>query len=177
MQGTFILWLAALPLILAVLRAVTIGDRLHAPVQTGSAGGYHKQHINLLMAGLTFVALTLVLIATVQLGGVAEDTIALILMAFGAFVISAYLASGFRNRTWQKFVGHAVHEAGLFWLVLGVCNFIRISLTDREIPEGATPEQLAQLPNFVFLEGVVWAVITAVTLLLIVGTFARMIRR
>ncbi len=174
MQGTIVLWLAALPLILAMFRAITIGDRLYSPVQTGAAGGYHKQHINLLMAGLTFVGMALVIVLGVQIRGTAEDTVALLLMAFGAFVLSAYLAAGFRGRMWQKFVGHATHEAGIFWLVLGVCNFIRIFFTDVTIPAGA---DAGGEPTLVFLEVVVWAVIAAVSLTLIVGTVSRMFRR
>jgi len=172
-QSQVILWLAALPLVLAMFRAITIGDRLYSPVQQGLAGGHHKQLINLSLAGLTFVGIMLFLVIGAAQPGQVEDPLTLVLIAFGAFVISAYMAAGFRARTWQKFVGHAFHEAGVYWLVLGLCRIMLI-LTDRPAPQGQDQPAQAQL---VLLEGAIWAVVAAVSLALIIGTGARMIRR
>jgi hypothetical protein len=173
-QSQVILWLAALPLVLAMFRAITIGDRLYAPVQQGLAGGHHKQLINLALAGLTFVGIMLFLVIGAAQPGQVEDPLVLVLIAFGAFVLSAYMAAGFRARTWQKFVAHAFHEAGLYWLVLGLCRIMLI-LTDRPAPaQGQDQPAQAQL---VFLESAIWAVVAAVTLALIIGTGARMMRR
>lgn len=172
MQQTVILWLAALPLVLAMFRAITIGDRLFAPVQAGREGGHHNQLVNLTLAGLTFVGIMLFLVIGQGGAGQIEDPLALILMAFGGFVISAYMAAGFRGRTWQKFVGHVFHEAGLFWLVLGLCRVIML-LTDRP----GQPGGAADAPKLQFLELAMWGVISLVTIALIVGTASRMMRR
>lgn len=172
MQSQVIIWLAALPLVLAMFRAITIGDRLYAPVQTGLSGGHHKQLVNLALAGLTMVGLLLMFIVGSGAPG-AEDPLALTLLAFGAFVFSGYMAAGFRRTTWQKFVGHAFHEAGLYWLVLGLCRLMLL-ITDRATPAGG---DAAAAPKLVFLEAVIWAVISLVSLTLIVGTASRMMRR
>jgi len=170
-QSEVILWLAVLPLVLAVFRAITIGDRLYASIQTGSAGGQHKQLVNTTLAGLTFVGMMLFLVVGAGGPGQIEDALALIVLAFAGFVVSAYMA-GFRAKTWQKFLGHAFHEAGLYWLVLGACR-VMLLLTDRAQPAGGD----AQGPDLVFLEGVVWATVTLVSLTLIIGTASRMMRR
>jgi hypothetical protein len=168
LQSNVILWLAALPLVLAIFRAITIGDRLYAPVQTGLAGGHHKQLVNAVMAGLVFVGSMLFLVIGAGGPGQIEDALSLILISFGAFVVSSYMAAGFRAKTWQKFLGHAFHEAALYWLVLGLCRVMLI-LTDRA--DGA------EGPQLVFLEGVIWGVVTLVSLTLIIGTASRMMRR
>lgn len=170
-QQTVILWLAALPLVLAMFRAITIGDRLYASVQSGREGGHHNQQVNLTMAGLCFVGIMLFLVIGAGGPGQIEDPLALILMAFAGFVISAYMAAGFRAKTWQKFVAHAFHEAGLYWLVLGICRVVMI-LTDR--PGPGTP---AGQPALQFLELTLWGVISFVTLAYIFGTASRMMRR
>ncbi len=172
MQSQVILWLAALPIVLAMFRAITIGDRLYAQVQQGIAGGHHKQLVNASLAGLTFVGLLLAFIVSAQGPGQFEDALALMLVAFGAFVVSAYMAA-FRAKTWQKFLGHAFHEAGLYWLVLGLCRLFLL-FTDRPVPEGQ--DQVPQ-PSLVFLEGVLWGVVALVTFALVVGTASRMTRR
>jgi hypothetical protein len=171
-QSEVILWLAVLPLVLAMFRAITIGDRLYASITTGSAGGQHKQLVNATLAGLTFVGMFLVLVVGVGGPGQIEDALSLVLLAFAAFVVSCYMAAGFRAKTWQKFLGHAFHEAGLYWLVLGTCR-VMLLLTDRAQPAGGD----AQGPDLVFLEAVVWATITLVSLTLIIGTASRMMRR
>ena len=171
MQSQVILWLALLPLVLAMFRAITIGDRLYAAVQTGSAGGQHKQLINGTLAGLTFVGMLLFLVIGAGGPGQIEDPLALILLAFAGFVVSTYMAAGFRAKTWQKFLGHVFHEAGLYWLVLGTCR-VMILLTDRSAANGT-----AGGPKLVLLEGVVWCVVALVSLMLIIGTAARMMRR
>jgi len=170
-QSNVILWLVALPLVLAMFRAITIGDRLYSPVQTGLAGGHHKQLVNLALAGLTLVGLMLMFIVA---GGVrgSEDPLAITLLAFGAFVVSGYMAAGFRAKTWQKFLGHAFHKAGLYWLVLGLCRMMLV-LTDQATPSaGGTAA-----PRLVLLESVTWGVIALVSLAIIVGTASRMTRR
>ncbi len=172
MQSEVILWLAVLPLVLAMFRAITIGDRLYASVTTGTAGGHHKQLVNATLAGLTFVGMFLFLVVGAGGPGQIEDALSLVLLAFAAFVVSAYMAAGFRAKTWQKFLGHAFHEAGLYWLVLGTCR-VMLLLTDRAQPAGGD----AQGPNLVLLEAVVWATITLVSLTLIIGTASRMMRR
>ncbi len=176
MQQNVILWLAALPLVLAMFRAITIGDRLYSPVQTGLAGGHHKQHVNAMLAGSCILTLLVIPVLGGNTGGglgALEDTIAFTIMAFGAFVVSAYMAAGFRGTTWQKFVGHALHEAGLYWLVLAVCSLVLL-LTERPTGgENNTP----QGPVLQFLQFAVWGVLVLVTVVLIVGTAARMRRR
>jgi hypothetical protein len=171
-QSEVILWLALLPLVLAMFRAITIGDRLYASVQTGSAGGQFNQLINATLSGLVFVGMLLFLVIGAGGPGQIEDALALILLSFGAFIVSSYMAAGFRAKTWQKFLGHAFHEAGLYWLVLGTAR-VMLLLTDRAAPTDGT----AAGPSLQFLEGVVWAVVTLVTLTLIIGTAARMRRR
>lgn len=168
MQSNVILWLAALPLVLAAFRAITIGDRLYTPVQSGPAGGHNKQLINLNLAGLTFVGLMLFLVIGAGGPGQIEDALVLVLISFAAFVVSAYMVAGFRNTTWQKFLAHAFHEAGIYWLVLGLCR-VMLLLTDRA---GA-----ADAPKLVLLESVIWGVVALVTLTLIIGTGARMRKR
>ena len=172
MQQTVILWLAALPLVLAMFRAITIGDRLFASVQVGRDGGHHNQLVNLTLAGLTFVGILLFLVIGAGGPGQIEDPLALILMAFGGFVVSAYITAGFRAKTWQKFLGHVFHEAGLYWLVLGVCRVVML-LTDRPAQSGGA----ADAPKLQFLELTLWGVISLVTLALIIGTSSRMMRR
>jgi hypothetical protein len=171
-QSEVILWLAVLPLVLAAFRAVTIGDRLYASVQTGSAGGQFNQLINATLAGLVFVGMLLFLVIGAGGPGQIEDALALILLAFAGFIVSAYMAAGFRSRTWQKFLGHAFYEAAIYWLVLGTCR-VMLLLTDRATPADGT----AAGPKLQFLEGVVWAVVALVTLMLVIGTAARMRRR
>ncbi len=172
MQQNVILWLAALPLVLASFRAITIGDRLYSSVQAGREGGHHNQLVNITLAGLTFVGMLLFLVIGAGGPGQIEDPLALIVMAFGGFVLSAYMAAGFRSTTWQKFIGHVFHEAGLYWLVLGVCRVILL-LTDRPAPAG----DAVATPTLAFLEVVTWGVISLVTLALIIGTASRMKRR
>ncbi len=172
MQQNFILWLAALPLVLAMFRAITIGDRLFASVQAGRAGGHHNQLVNSTLAGLTFVGILLFLVIGAGGPGQIEDPLALILMAFAGFVVSAYMAAGFRATTWQKFLGSVFHEAGLYWLVLGVCRVVLL-LTDRPAPADGAPAT----PTLAFLEVVTWGVIALVTIALVIGTSARMMRK
>jgi hypothetical protein len=171
-QPIIILWLAALPLVLAMFRAITIGDRLFAPVQGGREGGHHNQLVNLTLAGLCFVGIMLFLVIGAGGPGQIEDPLALILMAFGGFIVSAYMAAGFRGKTWQKFLSHVFHEAGLYWLVLGVCRIIML-LTDRPNQPGGA----ADAPKLQFLEVTMWGVISFVTLALIIGTGSRMMRK
>ena len=168
MQSEVILWLALLPLVLAMFRAITIGDRLYASIQAGTAGGQHKQLVNAALAGLAFVGMMLIVIGA----GGPEDALALILLAFGGFVVSAYMAAGFRAKTWQKFLGHVFHESALFWLVLGTCR-VMLLLTERATPANGT----AEAPKLVFLEASVWAVIALVSLTYIIGTASRMMRK
>jgi hypothetical protein len=171
-QQTVILWLAALPLVLAMFRAITIGDRLYSPIQAGRDGGHHNQLLNLTLAGLTFVGILLFLVIGAGGPGQIEDPLALILMAFGGFVVSGYMASGFRAKVWQKFLGQVFHEAGLYWLVLGVCRVVTL-LTVR--PQQAGTATAA--PKLQLLELTLWGVISFVTLALIFGTTSRMSRR
>ena len=172
MQSQVILWLALLPLVLAMFRAITIGDRLYASVQTGKAGGQHNQLINAALAGLTFVGMLLFLVVGAGGPGQIEDALALILLAFAGFVVSAYMSAGFRAKTWQKFLGHVFHESGLYWLVLGTCR-VMLLLTDRATPAAGT----AAGPQLQFLQGVIWGVVALVSLTFIIGTASRMTRR
>lgn len=171
MQSDVILWLAVLPLVLAVFRAITIGDRLYASGQTGRAGGQSIQLINATLAGLVFVGMLLFLVIGAGGPGQIEDALALILLSFGSFIVSSYMAAGFRDKTWQRFLGHAFHEAGLYWLVLGTAR-VMLLLTDRAVADGN-----AAGPRLAFLEGAVWAVVVLVTLTLIIGTASRMMKR
>jgi hypothetical protein len=93
-------------------------------------------------------------------------------MAFGGFIVSAYIAAGFRGKTWQKFLAHVFHEAGVYWLVLGVCRIVML-LTDRP----GQPGGAADAPKLQFLELTLWGVISFVTLALIIGTGSRMMRK
>jgi hypothetical protein len=170
-QPEVILWLAVLPIVLAAFRSITIGDRLYVSTQPGRAGGQQIQLINATLAGLTFVGMLLFLVIGVGGPGQIEDALALILLAFAGFIVSMYMASGFRTKTWQKFLGHAFHEAGFYWLVLGTCR-VMLLLTDRAAPADGTAG-----PQLVLLEGVVWTVVTIVSLMLIIGTASRMRRR
>ena len=171
MQSNVILWLAILPLVLAAFRAISIGDKLLSPTQAGPAGGFHKQIVNLTLAGLTLIGLMLMyIVGTGPFGS--EDAMAITMLAFGAFVVSGYMASGFRNKTWEKFVSAAFHEAGLYWLVLGLCRLF-LALTSQ--PTTGTGANAA--PKLVLLESVTWGVIALFTLVLIIGTGARMVRR
>lgn len=172
MQSEVILWLALLPLVLAMFRAITIGDRLYSSVQAGRAGGHNNQLVNATLAGLTFVGMLLFLVIGAGGPGQIEDALALILLAFAGFVVSAYMAAGFRARTWQKFLGQVFHESAIYWLVLGTCR-VMLLLTDRATPADGT----AAGPKLQFLEGVVWGVIVLVTLTYIIGTVSRMRRR
>jgi hypothetical protein len=171
-QPEVILWLAVLPIVLAAFRAITIGDRLYVSIQPGRAGGQFNQLINATLAGLTFVGMLLFLVIGAGGPGQIEDALALILLAFAGFIVSMYMSSGFRAKTWQKFLGHAFYEAGFYWLVLGTCR-VMLLLTDRATPADGT----AAGPKLALLEGVVWTVVTVVTLMLIIGTVARMRRR
>ena len=172
MQQTVILWLAALPLVLAMFRAITIGDRLFAPAQASRESGHHNQLVNLTLAGLAFVGMMLFIVIGAGGPDQIEHPMALILMAFGGFIVSAYMAAGFRGKTWQKFVGHVFHEAGLYWLVLGACRVVML-LTDRPNQPGGA----ADAPKLQLLELTLWGVISFVKTALIVGTAARMTRR
>lgn len=172
MQENVILWLAALPLVLAMFRAITIGDRLLAPMQASRDGGHHNQLVNLLLAGLVFVGFMFFFVIGAGSPDQIEHPMSLVLMSFGAFIVSAYMAAGFRGKTWQKFVGHVFHEAGLYWLVLGVCRVVML-LTDRP----GQPGGAADAPKLQYLELTLWGVIAFVTLALIIGTGARMNRR
>src|SRR5881296_1582668 len=92
-QEQIIQWLAILPLVLAAFRAITIGDRLYAPVVTGRDGGADRATQNYALAGLSFVGMALVVIAGANAPALLETAFALILIAFGGFVIAGYMYS------------------------------------------------------------------------------------
>jgi len=154
-------WLAVLPFILAAFRAITIGDRLFASTVTGRAGGETSAQTSLLRAGLSVFAM---LIAG-QGAGSGGDSIglALIVLAFGGFLLSHYMLMGFRAKQWQGFLGAAVQEAALYWLMLGVIRSLFVAVGD------------ASKNTEFFAAG--WIVIVGMSVALIMGTFSRMFNR
>jgi hypothetical protein len=169
-QEQVIQWLAILPLVLAAFRAITIGDRLYAPIVAGRAGGMDRATQNYFLAGLSFVGLALVVIAGANAPALLETAFALILIAFGGFVVAGYMSGSFRHVTWQRFVAGALMEASLYWLVLGLCRVLTVITQPAAAAAGTTR------PSLDLLNGAIWLVISVVSLALIIGTGARMIR-
>jgi hypothetical protein len=159
MQQNVITWLAALPLVLAAFRVIPLGDRLSTATATGRKGGESSTQNSAILAGLSFLGLLFL-----ALGGEAEESsvaVALVVLAFGGFVLSYYILSGFRDRQWQSYLAAAVQEAAIYWLVLAGARF----LVDSDLAASSTESQ-----------GAIWAVITVISVALIVGTFARIAR-
>jgi hypothetical protein len=168
-QQEVIVWLAALPLVLAAFRVITLGDRMYAPTETGRLGGETSAQSSAILFGLTFLGITVLLIGLPQTlaGGFTLLTdgrfaLALMVLALGAFAVSHYLLLGFRRRQWQAFLGAALQEAALYWLLLGICRLL-IDLV---------PAPLGRIE----LQAAIWTAITVFSLALILGTFSRMFR-
>jgi len=169
-QEQIIQWLAILPLVLAAFRAITIGDRLYAPIVAGRVGGTDRATQNYALAGLTFVGLALVVIAGANAPNLLETAFALIVIAFGGFIVAGYMYQGFRHKTWQGFISGALEEASLFWLVLGVARVLQVITEPAAAAAGTTR------PSLDLLNGAIWLVVSVVALTLIIGTAARMMR-
>lgn len=155
-------WLALLPVILAAFRAISLGDRLMTSTVTGRHGGETSAQTSLLMAGLSILA---VIIGSSGLGNPQGDSIglALIVLAFGGFLVSHYMLQGFRERQWQSFTAAAIQEAAFYWLALGVIRSLFAGVQDA----GAEAE-------FVTAG---WIVVVVLTFGLVIGTFSRMSKR
>jgi hypothetical protein len=161
-QLTVIQWLALLPILLAAFRVITIGDRLFTSTVTGRHGGETSAQTSLLMAGLSVLA---IIVTAGGLGSPENDSIglALVVLAFGGFMISHYMLQGFRSRQWQSFTAAAIQEASLYWLMLGVIRSLFSGVQDTG-------------QEFEFLAAG-WIVIVTVSVGLILGTFSRMSSR
>ena len=92
---------------------------------------------------------------------VSSIAVAMVTPAFGGFVLSYHLSTGFRGRLWQRFLASAFQEAALYWLLLGVARF----LIDRDLSTWGTESQAA-----------IRVVVAAASVGLIVGTPGRMAR-
>lgn len=92
---------------------------------------------------------------------VSSIAVAMVTPAFGGFVLSYHLSTGFRGRLWQRFLASACQEAALYWLLLGVARF----LIDRDLSTWGTESQAA-----------IRVVVAAASVGLIVGTPGRMAR-
>ncbi len=159
LQQHVITWLAGLPIVLAALRAVTIGDRFFTAAVAGRRGGEGAAQASAVLAGLSFLGLVFF-----ALGGQSERNsvaVALVLLAFGGFVLSFYLLSGFRELLWQRWLAAALQEAAVFWLVLGIARW----LVDGGFAASGTESQAA-----------IWLVVVIASVALIMGTLGRMAR-
>jgi hypothetical protein len=168
-QQQVILWLTALPLVLAAFRMITLGERMYEPTETGRTGSETSAQSSAILFGLTFLGIAVLLIGLPQTlqGGFSLLTdgrfaVALMVLSLGAFALSHYVLVGFRRRQWQAFLGAALQEAALYWLVLAICRLL-IDLV---------PAPLGRIE----LQAAIWTVITVFSLALIVGTFSRMFR-
>jgi hypothetical protein len=161
-QLTVIQWLALLPVLLAAFRVITIGDRLFTSTVTGRHGGETSAQTSLLMAGLSVLA---IIVTAGGLGSPENDSIglALVVLAFGGFMVSHYMLQGFRSRQWQSFTAAAIQEASLYWLMLGVIRSLFSGVQDTG-------------QEFEFLAAG-WIVIVTLSVGLILGTFSRMSSR
>lgn len=161
-QLTVIQWLAIVPVILAAFRVITLGDRMFTSTITGRAGGETSAQTSLLMAGLSIFGLA---VAAGGLGSDERDSIglALVVLAFGGFLLSHYMLQGFRSRQWQSFTAAAIQEASLYWLMLGVI---------RSLFAGV---ETASSESELLAAG--WIVIVTMSVGLIMGTFSRMFNR
>lgn len=155
-------WLAILPIILAAFRAISLGDRLMTSTVTGRHGGETSAQTSLLMAGLSILA---ILAAAGGLGSEQSDSIglAMVILAFGGFLVSHYMLQGFRSRQWQGFTAAAIQEASFYWLALGVIRSLFAGVQDAS-------------KEFEFITAG-WIVVVVLSVGLIIGTFSRMSTR